>query len=77
MILHKSSLANRIQQRQSDPNVSGPITADFPLNAQSIDLLPEELYLVGTAHVSKNSANLAYHAVRAVKPDAVVVELCR
>ena len=41
-----------------------------------LDRLPEELYLVGTAHVSKASATLAYHTVRAVQPDAVLLELC-
>jgi hypothetical protein len=38
--------------------------------------IPEELYILGTAHVSKRSADLAYHVVRAVQPDAVLVELC-
>ena len=70
-----------IQSRSSHPGdvVVDPApleAAGFLFHPESIDLLPDELYLVGTAHVSKNSADLGYHAVRAVKPDAVVVELC-
>jgi pheromone shutdown protein TraB len=32
---------------------------------------------VGTAHVSKKSAEAVYRTIRAVEPDAVVVELCQ
>ena len=56
----------------SRPPMALPCTLD-PLLVQR---LPEVLYLVGTAHVSKKSADLAYHVVRAARPDAVVVELC-
>lgn len=38
---------------------------------------PLHLYLVGTAHVSAQSAEDVRAVVRAVQPDAVVVELCR
>ena len=38
---------------------------------------PEAIWLVGTSHISKESAMNVERVVRAVKPDNVVVELCR
>ncbi|KAJ7970014.1 TraB domain-containing protein [Quillaja saponaria] len=38
---------------------------------------PEVIWLVGTSHISKESAMDVERVVRAVKPDNVVVELCR
>ncbi|KAL4419725.1 hypothetical protein ABPG75_006823 [Micractinium tetrahymenae] len=38
---------------------------------------PQLIFLVGTAHVSPQSAADVRQVVRAVQPDAVVVELCR
>ncbi|XP_027367025.1 traB domain-containing protein isoform X2 [Abrus precatorius] len=38
---------------------------------------PEFIWLVGTTHVSKDSAVEVQRVVRALKPDNVVVELCR
>lgn len=38
---------------------------------------PEEIWLVGTTHISQESAVEVERVVRAVKPDNVVVELCR
>ncbi|RZC72803.1 hypothetical protein C5167_048283 [Papaver somniferum] len=38
---------------------------------------PEEIWLIGTNHISKQSAMDVERVVRAVKPDNVVVELCR
>ena len=38
--------------------------------------LPEEVFLVGTAHISPNSVTDVDSVVAAIKPDAVVVELC-
>lgn len=35
-----------------------------------------EFYLVGTAHVSKASADLAEEIIREIQPDSVAVELC-
>ena len=53
-----------------------PMALPFTLDPLMVQRLPEVLYLVGTAHVSKKSADLAYHVVRAARPDAVMVELC-
>ncbi|XP_024166894.1 traB domain-containing protein isoform X1 [Rosa chinensis] len=38
---------------------------------------PEAIWLVGTTHISQDSALEVERVVRAVKPDNVVVELCR
>uniref|UniRef100_A0A2P2K2M9 TraB domain-containing protein isoform X1 n=1 Tax=Rhizophora mucronata TaxID=61149 RepID=A0A2P2K2M9_RHIMU len=38
---------------------------------------PEVIWLIGTAHISSQSAAEVERVVRAVKPDNVVVELCR
>jgi hypothetical protein len=38
---------------------------------------PEYIWLIGTTHVSKESALEVERVVKAVKPDNVVVELCR
>ncbi|KAF9671961.1 hypothetical protein SADUNF_Sadunf12G0104800 [Salix dunnii] len=38
---------------------------------------PEAIWLVGTTHISSQSAAQVERVVRAVKPDNVVVELCR
>ncbi|CAI8604546.1 unnamed protein product [Vicia faba] len=38
---------------------------------------PEYIWLIGTTHVSKESAMEVERVVKAVKPDNVVVELCR
>lgn len=38
---------------------------------------PEAIWLVGTTHISQDSAMEVERVVRAVKPDNVVVELCR
>ncbi|XP_010940894.1 uncharacterized protein [Elaeis guineensis] len=38
---------------------------------------PEAIWLIGTSHISEESAVNVERVVRAVKPDNVVVELCR
>lgn len=38
---------------------------------------PEEIWLLGTTHISRRSADDVVRVVRAVRPDNVVVELCR
>ncbi|XP_027161438.1 traB domain-containing protein isoform X1 [Coffea eugenioides] len=38
---------------------------------------PEAIWLFGTTHISKESADDVGRVIRAVKPDNVVVELCR
>lgn len=38
---------------------------------------PEEIFIIGTSHVSQQSADDVGVAIDAIKPDAVVVELCK
>ncbi|KAI4378129.1 hypothetical protein MLD38_015655 [Melastoma candidum] len=38
---------------------------------------PQEIWLVGTSHISQDSAGNVERVVRALSPDNVVVELCR
>ncbi|EKX51980.1 hypothetical protein GUITHDRAFT_134290 [Guillardia theta CCMP2712] len=38
---------------------------------------PEEIFVVGTSHISRKSAEDVDRVIRAVRPDNVVVELCR
>lgn len=38
---------------------------------------PKGIWLVGTSHVSEQSPAIVDRVVRAVRPDNVVVELCR
>ncbi|KAM7273720.1 hypothetical protein ACFE04_028384 [Oxalis oulophora] len=38
---------------------------------------PEEIWLIGSSHISQDSAADVERVVRAVRPDNVVVELCR
>lgn len=45
-------------------------------NVDVVSLNGKSVYLVGTAHISQASADLADQVIREVKPDAVAVELC-
>lgn len=38
---------------------------------------PESIWIIGTTHVSEESAFDVERVIRAVKPENVVVELCR
>lgn len=45
-------------------------------NVDLIEVEDKKIYLVGTAHVSLESVELAEEVIREVKPEAVAVELC-
>ena len=45
-------------------------------NVDHIPLGDRSIYLVGTAHISKKSVELAEEIIREIKPDSVAVELC-
>lgn len=45
-------------------------------NVDLVKLGDKDIYLVGTAHISTVSADLAEQVIREVKPDSVAVELC-
>jgi len=50
---------------------------DLPDSVSQIKIGEKEVYLVGTAHVSKQSVEDVRNTIEAVGPDAVCVELCR
>src|SRR6185312_13539833 len=45
-------------------------------NVDLVEIAGRKFYLVGTAHVSKASVELAEASIREIRPDAVAVELC-
>lgn len=45
-------------------------------NVDLVKLDGKSIYLVGTAHISQSSADLAEEVIREVEPDCVAVELC-
>lgn len=46
-------------------------------NVDLISLGEKRIYLVGTAHISKSSAELAEETIREVRPEVVAIELCQ
>ena len=46
-------------------------------NVEHIVIGDKEYFLVGTAHVSKDSVELAENTIREVRPDSVAIELCK
>jgi pheromone shutdown-related protein TraB len=49
---------------------------ELPQNVDCIELGDRKIFLVGTAHISHKSADLAEEMIRSLKPDSVAVELC-
>jgi pheromone shutdown-related protein TraB len=45
-------------------------------NVDVLELADKTVYLVGTAHISRTSAELAEETIRRVRPETVAVELC-
>jgi pheromone shutdown-related protein TraB len=62
-----------------DHSDDGLSDKDFPLDSKDIELiqLPKgSIYLIGTAHVSKASVELAKEVIQKIRPRSVAVELC-
>ena len=53
-----------------------PTIEQLESNVDLVRLGEKSLYLIGTAHVSRASADLAERYIRELKPDSVAVELC-
>ena len=49
---------------------------EIPAAARRISLPDKEVYLLGTAHISRESVSDVASLIRAVRPDSVCVELC-
>lgn len=45
-------------------------------NVDKLEVGDKTIYLVGTAHISQKSVELAEEMIRTIKPDSVAVELC-
>lgn len=58
------------------PTAAAPDLAAIAPHARKIDLGGRTLWLLGTAHVSRASADEARALVEAVRPDVVAIELC-
>lgn len=54
-----------------------PEITNIEPNVDKITFGDKEIYLVGTAHISKHSAELASRIIETVQPDAVAIELCK
>lgn len=63
---------------QQEPQEIPPTKSEEQVkpNVDLIKLGDKLIYLVGTAHVSKKSAELAEETIREIKPECVAVELC-
>ena len=61
------------EDRETAPG-SGP--PPLPSTVKKVQLGDREIYLVGTAHVSKQSVQDVRDTIEAVEPDTVCVELC-
>ncbi len=61
------------EDRETTP-ASGP--PPLPSTVKKVQLGDREIYLVGTAHVSKQSVQDVRDTIEAVEPDTVCVELC-
>lgn len=63
---------NSITEEQSSP----PKQALLPDSVHHVRVGEKDVYLVGTAHVSKQSVEDVRHAVEALAPETICVELC-
>jgi len=54
-----------------------PVARDYPPDVHVLDIDGREILLVGTAHVSRESADLVRRVIETERPDAVCVELDR
>ena len=55
----------------------GEVGSGYKSGANLAHLEPEEIYILGTSHISATSATDVERALDALRPDAVVIELCR
>eukprot|EP00466_Bigelowiella_natans_P009076 jgi/Bigna1/87635/estExt_fgenesh1_pg.C_220145 len=67
----------RIWRRSTNQMAPGARGSGHNSKTSSGHVEPEEIYIIGTAHVSDQSAKDVARVIRTVDPDNVVVELCR
>ena len=51
--------------------------SQLPKSITNIKIDGKDIYVVGTAHISKESVEDVRRAVETVKPDSICVELCK
>merc|ERR1719445_1318923 len=73
MTLSSSSITEMPAKRQRTENPDLPSTCQVLLSATT----GAKVYLVGTAHFSKESCEDVRSVIQAVQPDIVVIELCK
>ena len=57
-------------------NLSNQNIEKYKDNVDIIHLYDKDIYLIGTAHISQNSVDLAESTIREIMPDTVAIELC-
>ncbi len=64
-------------RREGARSLPGEVGSGYKSSAADYHVEPEEIYVLGTSHASAQSAAEVEAAIAALRPDAVVVELCR
>ena len=74
-----ADLQSRGILRKHIPNAAypGEVGSGYKSGANTAHVEPKEVWVLGTSHVSQKSAADVESAIRALQPDAVVIELCR
>lgn len=74
-----ADLTSRGVLRQHNPSstLPGEVGSGYKSGANLAHIEPEEIWVLGTSHVSEQSALDVKCAIEALQPDAVVIELCR
>ena len=68
---------NNSQDLLDNQNNNGLKIEKYRDNVDIIHLPNKDVFLVGTAHISQQSVDLAQEVIREIKPDAVAIELCQ
>ena len=55
----------------------GEVGSGYKSGANLAHIEPREIFILGTSHLSERSAADVERAIEAIRPDAVVIELCR
>ena len=66
-----------LRKHVSALTLPGEVGSGYKSGANLGHVEPEEIYLLGTSHLSQRSAVDVQTAIDALEPDAVVIELCR
>lgn len=73
MLCYPSLLNYHVYGKGPKIMLSNPL---LPLSVSHVSIDEKDIYIVGTAHVSRESVEDVRNAVETVKPDSICVELC-